>query len=460
MLIKNYKQLITTKTRKQLLKIIEAGIKAVLPSQIMPTVLSYDKKKKILQIKLMLPNGKHINKLYKIKGRIFVVGGGKAAGLMAESLEKIIPVKDITAGIVNCVNNKYKTNKIRIVKANHPTPDINGVKGVKQMLALQEKYNINVNDLVLCLISGGGSSLLPLPAQNITLKDIQKITKLLLTCGAEIHEINCVRKHLSKVKGGQLAKFFAPAKILSLIISDVVGNDLDTIASGITAPDKTTWQDVYYILKKYKLLSQVPKNIIKLVLAGLNKKTPETPKKLINCDNYIIASNLIALKAAAKQAKKLKLSASIITDKQIGVTQKVANNIAKKIINNKYKNQVIIFGGETTPTLPQKHGIGGRNQHFTATTILALKNLGGNYTMASIGTDGIDYIPQAAGAIIDQQTLNKIQYKKIDIEKYINNFDSYNLFKKINNSLIKMNNTGTNVGDIIVYIIDKKKNLK
>jgi len=457
MLIKNYKQLATTKTRRQLLKIIEAGIKAVLPSQIMPTVLSYNKRKKILQIKLTLPNGKHINELYKIKGRIFVVGGGKATGLMAESLEKIIPVKDITAGIVNCVNNKYKTNKIKVVKANHPTPDMNGVKGVKQMLALQEKYNINTNDLVLCLISGGGSSLLPLPAQNITLKDIQKITKLLLICGAEIHEINCVRKHLSKVKGGQLAKFFAPAKILSLIISDVVGNDLDTIASGITAPDKTTWQDVYYILKKYKLLSQVPKNIIKLVLAG---KIPETPKKLINCDNYIIANNLIALKAAAKQAKKLKLSASIITDKQIGDTQKVATNIAKKIISNKYKNQVIILGGETTPTLPQKHGMGGRNQHFTATTILTLKNLKKNYTMASIGTDGIDYIPQAAGAIIDQQTLNKIQDKKINIEKYINNFDSYNLFRKLNNSLIKMDNTGTNVGDVIVYIIDKKKNLK
>ena len=239
MLIKNYKQLANTRTKKQLLNIVEAGIKAVLPSEIMPTVLNYNKTKKILKIK---------NNQYKIKGRIFVIGGGKATGLMAESLEKIIPVSHITAGMVNCVDNKYKTSKIKIIKANHPTPNTNGVKGVQQMLELQEKYNINADDLVLCLISGGGSSLLPLPASNITLKDIQKITKLLLNCGAEIHEINCVRKHLSKVKGGQLAKFFAPAKIVSLIISDVVGNDLDTIASGITAPDKTTWQNVYNIL--------------------------------------------------------------------------------------------------------------------------------------------------------------------------------------------------------------------
>ncbi len=440
MIIKNSQQLATTPKKKQTLEILESGIKSVLPRHLVKKSTSFDSNKKILAIN---------NDQYNIKGRIFIIGGGKASGAMAEELEKIIGQQNITAGIINCKDNNYKTEKIKIIQAGHPTPDEKGLQGVRQMLALKDKYNINQNDIIITLISGGGSALLPYPDENITLQDKQKINNLLLKSGAEIEEINNVRKKISKIKGGKLGQYFAPTTIISLIISDVIGNDPKNIASGPTTPDITTNQDALKILEKYNLTSTTPKAIIE----HLNTQQ-KIIKELNNCHNYIIGNNKMALQAMFNQAKKLSLNPTIITSKLKGNPEQQAQKIAQEIANNKYsKFNALILGGETTPKLPPKHGQGGRNMHYIAASILALKDYSKNWTLTSISTDGSDFLKETAGAIADNGTIKIIQKKNLDLQSNLDNFDTYNLFKKIDNSLIITGPTKTNVGDILVYLL-------
>ncbi|MFH1522691.1 MAG: DUF4147 domain-containing protein [Patescibacteria group bacterium] len=457
MLIKNKKELAKTKLRKQVLELAEAGIKSVLPRELMRKAVKYNRNKKILTIKKSMELSSEASELssIRIKDRIFVIGGGKASGSMAEEIEEIIGVKNITAGIVNCKNTNYKTKKIKIHKATHPTPSQKGVDGVEEMLSLKSKYNISKDDLIICLISGGGSAIMPCPVDEISLEDKQEISKLLIASGATIHEINKVRKHVSKIKGGQLGRHFAPAKVISLIISDVIGDDLDVIASGPTAPDSTTFKDAYNILKKHQLISKAPKSVLNYLKKGMQDKNLETPKGLNNCYNYIIGNNRLALKTMEEKAKKLGLKPFIITDKQVGPPDIAAKARAKEILNNKYSSyNTLLIGGETTPKLPKNHGLGGRNQHYAATTIIAMKKHSGAWAMASVGTDGSDYLQNIAGGIVDNNTLNEMKNKKINIESYLKKYDSYNLLKKISNSLILTGETGTNVGDIMIYIFN------
>lgn len=446
MIIKNKNELSSTPLRKQALEIVEAGITRVLPSTVMKYSLKIDPAKKILSIQ---------DKDYDIsKGRIFVIGGGKASGLMAQTLEEIIGPGNITDGVVNCNSKNYQTNKIRIVKASHPKPKKRGVSGVKKMLALKDRYSINKNDLVICLISGGGSALMPCPVDEITLRKKRKMTKLLLESGPTIQEINAVRKHLSKIKGGQLGKFFSPTPVISLIISDVIGNDLDAIASGPTAPDKSTFLDAYNVLEKYKILDKAPQSIVDILVKGCAGKIAETPKKLDNCTNFIIGDNRLALEAMASEAEKLGFKPYIVTSKQKGDPTEMAKLRAKEILNSKYKNNdVILIGGETTPKLPGNHGKGGRNQHYAAVSMMALKDYPGEWVMTGIGTDGSDYLPDIAGAIVDKNSLETSKTTGIEVQPYLDRYDSSTLLEKIGNSLIKTGNTGTNVGDAAVYIL-------
>ncbi len=474
MIIKNKKQLATTKLRKIALNLIEAGIEKVLPANLMHFAVRYTAKQKVLIAR---------NKKYSLKnGRIFVIGGGKASGLMALELEKIIGAENITAGAVNCINNNYKTKKIKIIKASHPVPNQNGVKGVEEMLALKKEYAINKNDLIICLISGGASALMPCPVDGVSLKDKQNITKLLLSSGAQIQEINTVRKHLSKIKGGQLGKFFAPATVVSLIISDVVGDDLGTIASGLTAPDFSTFQDAYNVLKKYNLLysedemtneGEIHESRLHLssrlqvaIAAHLKKgcacsnrsrragKAPETPNKLNNCRNHIIGNNKSALGAMADKAYQLNLKPLIITSEQVGDPVRMANIRAKEMIDGKYTGyNVIIVGGETTPKLSDNHGRGGRNQHFVAASMLAMQKYSGDWVMANVSTDGSDYLADVAGAIVDNDSFGWAKSRGADVKKYLARYDSNSLFRKIGRSLIITGDTGTNVGDVMVYVL-------
>ena len=446
MIIKNRDALSTTKLKKQALDIIEAGIVRVLPPNIMKSAVRYDAADRVLTI-----NG---DTYHLSKGRVFVIGGGKASGLMAETLENIINPENISAGAVNCKSGVYKTGKTRIIPAGHPIPDQRGINGVKEMLALKQRYSINENDLVICLMSGGGSALMPYPIDEVSLEDKQNITELLLNSGAEIGEINTVRKHLSKIKGGQLGCFYSPATVISLILSDVIGNDPAVIASGLTVPDPTTFSDAYDVLTKYDLLSRAPESITYFLRNGCQGRATETPKILTNCYNYIIGDNRLALEAMLRKARELVFAPYIVTAEQKGDTTGVVWFRAKEILSEKYTGYDAIFiGGETTPKLPTAAGKGGRNQHYAAASMLAMNQYPGEWVVASVGTDGSDFLLDVAGAIVDNNSLDIAKTKGIDVESYLGRYDSNTLLQRIGNSLVITGDTGTNVGDIIIYLL-------
>ena len=456
MIIKNKNEIANTKLRKLVLDIVEHGIKQVLPYKLMKDALEYNAPDKVLKIQ---------NDVYKVSKRIFVVGGGKASGAMAQALEKIIGAKNIVAGIVNCDTSDYKTKKIQIIKAGHPIPNTKSIMGVKQMFALKRKYSIQENDLVICLISGGGSALMCYPAEGISLADKQKTTDLLIRTGADISEINLVRKSLSEIKAGGLARFFAPAGIVGLIISDVAGNKLDVIASGPTAPCSLDFISAYNVLKKYNLFSKSPKSVVKFLIKKGNDIKQDKKKIFRDCHNYIIGDNTTALKAMAHFAKQKGLNIFVIKKPMSGDTNKLAELRANEIIKQKYKGyDIVIAGGETSLKLPEKPGKatlspedtggkGGRNQHYVGATMLAMEKYPRKYALAAVNTDGSDYLKGIAGAIVDDNSLIRARNKKIDVAEYLKEYNSYVLMNKIGNSLIVTGNTGTNVGDIAVYAL-------
>ena len=448
MIIQNRAELATSNLRTKALDIIEAGIEAVLPARVVRSAVKFDAATRTLALGHNEYRPGH-------GGRIFIVGGGKAGGAMAEALEEILSPGNITAGVVICNEPaaKYDTLVVRIAEAGHPVPDRRGIDGVRRMLALKSAYSIGAQDLILCLISGGGSALMPCPVKGVSLEDKQKLTGLLLSCGAEIAEINAVRKHLSQIKGGRLGAFFAPAKVVSLILSDVVGNDLSVIASGPTYPDSTTFRDALDILGKYNLLSAPPPSTLEYLERGAKGQVEETPKSLGNCHNYIIGDNRLALEAMAQKARELGLHPRIVTSAQTGDTTAVARQRAGELLSGNYAGyDAVLFGGETTPTLSVSHGKGGRNQHYAAVSMLALEEYEGDWVVASMGTDGSDYLRDVAGAIVDRNTLRTAWANGLDIAGYLERFDSNTLLQKAGASLIVTGSTGTNVGDVILYL--------
>jgi glycerate-2-kinase len=445
MIIKNKNEIADTELRKRALDIVEHGIEQVLPYKLMKHALEYNASNKVLKIQ---------DDVFKISGRIFVVGGGKASNAMAEELEKIIGAENITAGIVNCDTSDCKTKKVKIIKAGHPIPNTKSIMGVQQMFALKDKYFIQENDLVICLISGGGSALMCYPAQGISLSDKQKITDLLIRTGAGIKEINLVRQCLSKIKAGGFPRVFAPASILGLIISDVAGNQLDVIASGPTAPRSLSFIGAYNVLKKYNLLSKSPKSIVKFLREKIKSPNQRRTKNLRNYRNYIIGDNRTAIEAMAKRAKVKGLKPFIISKPMSGDTNALARLRSNEIIKGKYSNyNIILAGGETSMELPEKPGEGGRNQHYAGATMLAMEKYAGKYALVAMNTDGSDYLKGIAGAIIDNNSLISARDKKINVEMYLKKYNSYNLMKSIGNSLVITGATGTNVGDIAVYTL-------
>jgi len=445
-IIKNREELITSGQRARAVELIEAGISRVLPSNLMRTSVKYNHNRKRLSV-----DGRKYD-LSKV--RVFVVGGGKASGSMAMELEEIMSPGSITAGIVNCKSSVNETKKIKAVTAGHPIPDAAGVQGVMEMLSMKARYGIGKGDLVIGLISGGGSSLLPCPVNDVTLEDKQVITQLLLRCGADIKEINTVRKHLSLIKGGGLAGVFAPARVISLIISDVVGDDLDVIASGPTVPDPTTYQDALSVLQKYNILDKAPQGAVDFIRRGCMGLEVETPKRLRNCENHIIGNNSMALEAMSEKARDLGIKPCIITSEMRGDTSEYAQSIAAEVKKGQYKGfGVLLIGGETTPTLPEHAGKGGRNQHYAAVSMLAMQGYTPPWLVASAGTDGSDYLPDVAGAIVDDRSLAAAVAAGLDVAAYIGRFDSNTLFTRMGRSLIITGPTGTNVSDVLLYLL-------
>ena len=338
-------------------------------------------------------------------------------------------------------------------------PDKNGLAGTGEIISLLK--SADENTLVVCLISGGGSALLVAPHEDVLLEEKQQITDMLLKAGADINELNAVRKHISAVKGGRLAEIARPARIISLIVSDVIGDRLDVIASGPTAPDRTTYSDALNILVRYNLYDRSPRNIVKVLEKGADGLIPETPKagsKIFErVDNIIISSNRTALKAAVQKAEELGFQAEVLSSGLTGEAREVCKWLAKKAVEIKNANRstlpyCLISGGETTVTV-KGNGLGGRNMELALAFAIEIDGIDG-ITLLSAGTDGTDGPTDAAGAIVDGKTVESARSTGLRPEVYLNNNDSYNFFKNIDGLLIT-GPTGTNVMDIQVIIIDQ-----
>lgn len=377
--------------------------------------------------------------------RIFVVGAGKATARMAEAVERILG-KRIAGGFINIKSGHAgKLRRIEQNECGHPVPDEAGIRGAERIAAIAREAT--GSDLVICLISGGASALLPLPTPPITLAEKQATTNLLLACGATIHEINAVRKHISAIKGGQLAALASPAKVVSLILSDVIGDNLDVIGSGPTSPDASTYATARAVLDKYGIWKKTPAAVRKRLKAGMRGDIPETPKSLANASNQIIGSNRLALDAAAEKARELGFKPLILSSSIEGETRDVAGMhaaIARELRGSGRPVKppaCIISGGETTVTLRGK-GKGGRNQEFALAAAVGLAGLE-NVLIFSAGTDGTDGPTDAAGAQADGETLARGDGA---VQHLIDN-DAYNFFRPLKD-LVITGPTGTNVMDI------------
>lgn len=391
---------------------------------------------------------------------VFVVGAGKASAAMAQAVEEILG-DQIKTGVINVkYGHALPLDIITINEAGHPVPDEAGLKGTQEIVQLLEKCG--EKDLVLCLISGGGSALLPYPVEGISLDEKRQLTQILLESGATIHEMNALRKHVSRVKGGRLARFAYPATLVTLILSDVIGDDLDSIASGPTVPDRSTYADCLRILRKYSVQDNIPKAVRKHFEKGSQGIIEETLKAgdpvFEKTQNVIVASNSLAIQAARHKADELGYNSLVLSSSIEGETKDVAlvhAAIAKEILKTGEpvsKPACVISGGETTVTV-RGQGKGGRNQEFVLAAAIAISGLE-NVVILSGGTDGTDGPTDAAGALADGTTVSQAVSQGLDAQEYLRNNDSYSFFHPLGD-LLKTGPTFTNVMDLRLVLVDR-----
>jgi glycerate 2-kinase len=351
----------------------------------------------------------------------------------------------------------YNLKHISLNPASHPIPDDSGVRGVERMLSIVN--DARPDDLLIVLISGGGSALMTHPAEGVKLLDLQRVTDLLLRSGATINELNAVRKHLSDFKGGQLALRAYRSRVLSLILSDVVGDPLDTIASGPTAPDKTTFSDAINILKNRRVWADTPEAVRHRLENGIRGEIDETPKAgdevFKNVTNVIVGSNLVAAKAAQRKALSNGYHTMILSTRVEGEARHIGTamaGIAQEIVetdNPLEKPAALIVGGETTVTVIG-NGVGGRNQEIALNASFRIQ--GANVLIASLATDGIDGPTNAAGALVDGSTVDRSHEMELDPKSFLANNDSYSYFSMLGDLLIT-GPTGTNVNDLTLILV-------
>ncbi len=440
--------------RDDLKKIYSAAIDAVDPYRAVKNSLKREGDR------LFLVRGKETLAEYDLKSyeRILVLGAGKATAPMARAAEEIL------GGYLSggCIVVKYgyteKLNRIETREGAHPVPDEAGNRAAEEIFSIAR--DAGEKDLLLSLISGGGSALLPLPPEGITLEEKQATTDLLLKSGATIHEINSVRKHLSRIKGGNLARAASSATVINLMISDVVGDVMSVIASGPFVADTSTFSGAVKILQKYGLTEKVPGAVVEYLKKGAGGEVKENPaagdslfKKVTNA---VVASNIIALEAAAAAAEEAGYNTCILSSLIEGDTRETAfwhSRIAGEVIATGHPAHApacIVSGGETT-VIVTGNGLGGRNMEFA---LQAAPLIAGNsrVIMASIGTDGTDGPTDAAGALVDGTTMKRAAAAGLVTEDYMEDNDSYNYFKKIND-LIVTGPTNTNVMDIRIVLV-------
>jgi len=395
--------------------------------------------------------------------RIIVVGGGKAAGPMAAAVVDVLGGRIDRGIIVVKYGHTVKLKTIEQAEAGHPIPDEAGVEGTRRILNLVR--NADEKTLVICLLSGGGSSLLVAPLPGITLEDKQRTTDLLLKAGASIGDLNVVRKHLSAVKGGRLAKTACPATILTLTLSDVIGDRLEVIASGPTVPDSTSFNDAALVINKYGLASKIPSRVAEFIERGKAGQEPETVKSGDPCfprtRNAVVGSIVQALAAAREKARSLGFDSELITSELQGEARDVARRLVQAALLTRDtlkpgERRCLLFGGETTVTVNGKVR-GGRNQELALAFAREIEGMEG-ITMLSAGTDGTDGPTDAAGAIVDGRTAMKAREIGIRPEAYLGDNDSYTFFKRFDSqtgekSHIITGPTGTNVMDLLIILV-------
>jgi glycerate 2-kinase len=410
--------------RRQALQIFKAALKAADPLE---AVLRHVRREK----EILIAGGRRYH-LMSFRN-IYVIGAGKASARMAQAVERLLGQR-ITGGIINAPN-AAKLRRTEVNEAGHPIPDRRGVAGAKRMAQIASQAN--AEDLIICLISGGASALLPLPAPPITLAKKQKTTRLLLRSGADIQQINCVRKHMSLIKGGQLARLAYPATLLTLILSDVIGDKLDAIGSGPTVPDRTTLAEARAICARYGIEIEIPDS----------RETPKPRDRAFRKSHHVlVGSNALAVEAAAEEAKRLGYNTRILSTPVEGEAREAARvyaGIARKIRNHP---ACVVSGGETTVTV-RGNGLGGRNQEFALAAAIEIAGLPGTVILSG-GTDGADGPTDAAGAIADGTTIARGP----NAAAFLANNDSYHYFEALGD-LIKTCPTGTNVADIQLILV-------
>lgn len=389
---------------------------------------------------------------------LYVVGAGKAGATMAQGLEGILGDR-LTAGAVTVkYGHTASVGRVTLHEAGHPLPDAAGVTGADAICQLAQQAGDE--DLVICLLSGGGSALLPAPLAGISLAEKQVLTELCLECGASIDEINALRKHLSFLKGGQLARWVSPATLITLVLSDVVGDHLDVIASGPTVPDASTFQDCWNILARYDLLKQLPESIRTHLEQGRAGQVSETPKPgdplFAHSQTVMIGSNRLALRAACAEAQVLGYKTLILSSSVQGEAREVARMLAAIGQEIRLSGMpvttpaCVLVGGETTVTI-QGPGKGGRSQEFALAAALDIAAWDGIVVLSG-GTDGTDGPTDAAGALVDGHTIARAQTLGLNAEAYLKRSDSYAFFAALDD-LVKTGPTGTNVMDIYLALV-------
>lgn len=459
------------KQREEIFTILDSALTAVDPCRSVLNALKCEEQ----QLSVGQAENQQLYDLEKYD-RIFVIGAGKAATPMVQAIETLLGDRIDRGLVVTKTDHGGPTQLVEVIEASHPVPDEFGVEAGNQILALAE--SATENDLIITLISGGGSALLVAPAVGLMLDDIQQMTDALLACGATINEINTLRKHCSAVKGGQLARAAAPADLITLVLSDVVGNPLDVIASGPTVPDSTTWRDAWDLVEKYDLVDKLPMAILGRIQAGLHGKVADTPAAgdpvFARCHTVIVGDNRIAAVAARAQAEMQGFNTLLLTTFLEGEAQEVAHfvvSLAKEIIETGQplaRPACLILGGETTVKLSEDPGLGGRNQQLALAAALALEKLNkeeqekldedelrhatGQVIVVSLATDGTDGPTDSAGGIVDTMTVQRGRERGLIAEHHLMMHDAYP-FLDATNDLLVTGPTQTNVNDLVFLFV-------
>ena len=478
--------------RQDLIRIAKAGITSVSPYDMIHKRIQLHGNTLTIDTGVPGPLSLHLSSYHNI----YVIGAGKAAAPMAKALEEILGDR-IEAGVISVKpGHTAELTAIRQIEGGHPVPNGGSAAAAREITELAGRAG--ESDLVINIISGGGSALLTLPHEGlvkenipaVTLEDLQGTTRELLSCGAPIEEMNCIRKHLSGIKGGRLAERIFPAESVSLILSDVVGDDLQSIASGLTVPDRTTYAEALELVEKYGIGKKLPPAVTALLTAGAEGTVPETPKPDADCfsraRNVLLGTNAVALRAAAAEAKKLGYNPVILTSKVTGEAREIAKfyaalaqeaasagnsagrteaaGLAAALTGSSsvggassleiYAKPVcILAGGETTVTI-RGTGKGGRNQEMALAVLSEIAKRPEAYPdvlFASVATDGNDGPTDAAGAFASAEMAERAEEDKLSINEYLADNDAYTFFSKID-GLIKTGPTNTNVCDIQIIL--------